>query len=458
MRQGRRAGDARVLHVRRNLPVERVEGAALVADRHPVRVDVGALAARRIAVPDDAKFVAAGRLAGDAHDSLLLLGTQGVSAVDPRSGAVRLLVEAQSIYRAVDRKRLRAHRFVHDITGNGLADFLIPDFHAYRAYVQRDSGEFDLFTLPVGADGRVIDEMANYVPRTPFIVDFTGDGRPDVLFVRDGRFEVFHQHARGRLREAPLLYATGVFLTPDLEADVRPGDGRDFAGLVLHSVHALEDLNGDGVPDLVVRRQHHHDGIEQHESYRVHYGRRSDDRLSFGEEPDAHIETTGMQLDPIFVDVNGNGRRDFGTATATLGIGTIIRALLTGASSMDVLFFAMDEDGRFRGEPDYRQSARVEVSMRNRQVDMPLLRVADLHGDGRKSLLVSEGRDVLWVYRGQPSGLFARRGERVRVTLPRETANVLVADLTGNGRDDLVLPFGPRDDPDRPRLELLISR
>jgi hypothetical protein len=452
----------------------RLEGSPYIAvtghsasERWLSLVDVGSLTAHRVDVPEGVQFIAAGRVAdagagagaGAEAERLLLLGAGGVSLYSPQTGDMRPLLETASIYRGADAKRLRSLAFVKDVTGNGLSDLLIPDFAAFYVFVQVRSGGFERFVLPIDAEMRTLDGVVSYAPREPHVVDFTLDGRLDIVFVLDGRLLVFRQHREGRIDETPLIHALGIPVTPDLEADLRPGDGRDFAGLVVHRVEALEDLDGDGLADLVVLRQHYQDGIDQHDSYRVHYGRRGDAGLVFAGEPDAHIETRGVQLEPIFEDVNGNGRRDFGVASASIGLGTIIRALITGSAGMDVLFYAMRDGGQFGPDPDYRQSARVEISLRSRQVDLPLVRLADLEGTGRRSLLVGEGRDVLWIYSADANGLFAPRGERVRIGLPRDTGGVLVTDLTGNGRDDLVLPFGTRDGgADRYRLELLLTR
>jgi hypothetical protein len=407
-------------------------------------VDLGNRQARRIDVPVDAQFIATGVLAGRG-ERLLFLGVGGVSAYLHESQTFIPLAETASLYRAVDQKRLRHFQFVADVNGNGLSDLLIPDFDAYHLFVQQQDGSFERHRLPVSAYPSTMERVPSYLPRRPQIVDLTLDGHTDIVLIEDGRFLVFEQRPDGRFSETPVIRAPGVYLTSDLEADIRPGEGRDFRGLSVHRVHALEDLNGDGVADLVVRRQQYQDGIDQRDSYRIHYGRRGVSGVTFPAEPDTVIRTEGMQLEPLFEDVNGNGRKDFGTLTATLGIGTIIRALLTGSATMDILFYGMDPDGRFAAEPDYRQTARVEISVRSRQADMPLLQLADLTGAGARSLLVGDGTETLWIYAPDGAALFARRGERVRVNLPRDSSNVLVTDITGNGKDDLVLPFGSRD-------------
>jgi hypothetical protein len=422
-------------------------------------VNIETLRAERIDVPADAQFIGKGTLAKFPGERLLFLGRHGVSAYLPESGELRRLIQTSSLYRNVDAKRLREIEFAVDLNDNGLTDVLIPDFDAFHLFLQQDDGRFLHHELPIGAEMRTQERVTSYVPRRPHLVDVSLNGRQDVVFVKDGSLIVFEQRDDGSFSDVPAAHALGAYLTPDLEADLRTGDGRDYQGLVVHRLQLFEDINGDGVADLVVRRQQYQDAIDQSDSYRIFYGRRSEQGLNFAAEPDALIHTEGMQLEPIFEDVNGNGRKDFGTITASIGIGTIIRALLTGGANMDILFYGMDDDGRFATEPDYRQRARVEISIRSGQAHMPLLRLADLRGEGSKYLVVGEGTDAMRLYAADADQLFVRRGERIAMQLPRDNSNVLVADLTGNGKDDLVLPFGPRDgDAQLNQLQLLLTR
>ena len=89
---------------------------------------------------------------------------------------------------------------------------------------------------------------------------------------------------------------------------------------------------------------------------------------------------------------------------------------------------------------------------------MPLFELANLDGSGQKSLIVGEGGDELRFYSPEPGRLFSRRSERLKLKLPRDARKVLVADLTGNGKDDIVLPFDAQDaEAQRNQLLLLLN-
>ena len=126
-------------------------------------------------------------------------------------------------------------------------------------------------------------------------------------------------------------------------------------------------------------------------------------------------------------------------------MGTIIRVLLRGSANLDIDFYLLNEKRQYPQKADFRQQATIDVSIGNFRYDMPLFQVANLSGDGFKSLLVGDGREQLRVYQHDNTRLFSRRSEKLKVDLPRDASKVRVLDITGNGKDDLVLPFDTQD-------------
>src|SRR5690606_34174250 len=108
---------------------------------------------------------------------------------------------------------------------------------------------------------------------------------------------------------------------------------------------------------------------------------------------------------------------------------------------------------------DFRQQATIDVSISNFRFDMPLFELADIDGSGKKSLLVGDGQDELKLYAQEDKRLFSRRSKSLDYSLPRDARRVKVADLTGNGRDDIILPFDSQDQQEvRNSIHLLLSQ
>ena len=72
-----------------------------------------------------------------------------------------------------------------------------------------------------------------------------------------------------------------------------------------------------------------------------------------------------------------------------------------------------------------------------------ILATADLDGDGRKDLVIRTAPDTLSVHRGTASGVWEKEPTPVRIPTMGKSPDVeaYAADLTGDGKDDLVLLY-----------------
>jgi len=133
--------------------------------------------------------------------------------------------------------------------------------------------------------------------------------------------------------------------------------------------------------------------------------------------------------------------------------------LLRGSANLDIDFYLLGANRQYKGKADFRQQATIDVSISNFRYDMPLFELADITGDGVKTLLVGDGRDTLKTYAPDSARLFSRRSEKHELDLPRDARRVKVADLTGNGKQDIILPFDSLDqDRLKNQLHILLNR
>ena len=74
---------------------------------------------------------------------------------------------------------------------------------------------------------------------------------------------------------------------------------------------------------------------------------------------------------------------------------------------------------------------------------VPAVLGADITGDGRKDLLVQKGEGTLLVYPGQAGEtMFAKKAIKLSLDLPESRAGIQVKDLDNDGRDELILDPG----------------
>ncbi|WP_213994658.1 VCBS repeat-containing protein [Arsukibacterium sp.] len=413
-----------------------------------------------VAIPANAQYFSQARLMtadNQLQQALVFLTLDGVSWYNPVSGDVEPLLQSPSIYRVLDKNRLRRSDFVLEL-GSEAADFLLPDFNQSHVFRQQPDGSFKQYSLKIDALVTSWRDNPSYEPRRHYIVDVDLDGRLDLVFIANGKFQVFYQLADGAFNSEPVAQNWPVALSTEQEADQRNDAGRSYSGQNIDSVRDITDIDGDGIADIVVNREQLADALERNNSFRVHFGKQTATGLSFNAEPDTRITTDTSPIAVMIDDFNADGRKDFYISSTHFGVGTIVRVLLRGSAKLDIDFYLLNEQRQYSSKADFKQSATIDVSISNLRYDMPLFELADLDGTGQQSLVVGEGGDELRFYSPEAGRLFSRRSERLKLTLPRDARKVLVADLTGNGKDDIVLPFDAQDaESQRNQLLLLLN-
>ena len=403
-------------------------------------IDLTTFTSKAMPIPDDAQFFQLATLAGAGSSQVVFLGINGISALDQKTNQLHRVLQAESIYRVVDSSRLRSADFVVDL-GSGLSDFIVPDFQYTHLYRQQTDGSFKHFALKVPALVFSWRDELRYEPRQHFLADVNADSMIDLVFVWQGKFHVFLQQQDGSFSTTSNLTDWPIALSTEQEADQRNDAGRSYSGQYIDTMRDITDIDADGVVDLVVNREQLADALERNNSFRVYFGSITKNGLQFNAEPDTQINTETSPIDVVMSDIDGDSRQDFYIPSTHFGVGTIIRVLLRGSANLDIDFFLLDAARKYPAKADFRQQATIDVSISNFRFDMPLFELADVDGNGNKDLLVGVGRDELKLYLQEDKRLFSRRSRRFDYALPRDARKVRVFDLSGNGKDDVILPF-----------------
>lgn len=407
-------------------------------------IDLKDFSAIAVDIPSNAQFFSKMRLAGAEREQLVFLTAKGVYAL--QENKLKELAKTSSMFPVVDHKRLPHLDIALDINNSGLSDLLIPDFTAHHLLVQQPEGNFKHYRFAIDAEVQMREfNTPHFMPRRAFPVDINLDNKKDVVFLRDGKLLAFLQQSDGSFSEQPKIITPNMAISLDGEANIRSGEGRSFEGLTIYRMQDFTDLDGDGMADMVIRREKFSSAVEQSYSYGVHYGQRGESGLTFSKKPDARIETEGIQFESIFADVNGDGRKDFYTPSATFSVGTIIRALISGTTALDIQFYLMNEDRSFDQQPNYNQKALADVSISRGTVDLPVFQVAAINTGAKKTLILGEKQEQLRIYQDDETQLFSSKVQRFKTPLPRDGSKVKVIDVNADGKEDLVLPFDSQD-------------
>ncbi len=255
-----------------------------------------------------------------------------------------------------------------------------------------------------------------------FVRDFNGDGRGDLIAAWQDHVAVYLQATTGRFSQEP---------SQTFHFNLRTEQERTLR--LVHISPLTEDLDGDGRVDLILTKV---------------TGRITDRRIvssvylnrsgGLPAQPHVRVEHDGFASTLVAKDLNGDGKRDLLFPIAKIGVGNLIRNLLTDRADISLLAHLYRDQGVYNKVADWMRNFTYQIDMSDGvmlQGVWPNVE-GDFDGDGKADLLVA-GNDAIAVYLATPEALFAREpAARVPVkTSPR----TIVQDLTGNSHTDIVM-------------------
>jgi hypothetical protein len=277
----------------------------------------------------------------------------------------------------------------------------------------------------------------------PFLVPSwkPAGGAPAAFFLGDAEISAFV--AGRRMRASRVTWASG-FLPPTK-------DGRAL----------LVDFDADGTPDLV-----HEDVTNLEGTYTFLRVPPPDSVPPAGEAtpavkggdirpPRGQVRLTGFQIPADYVDLDGDGRKDFVVTTIEIDAKNVMGAVM-GRKVKAVTRAFLNRSGRGGGEiffaptPDAEVDSTIGVAIRfsfTGAIDVKrsftILAKGDLDGDGRRDLVIRTGPSTLSVHRGTASGVWATEAVEVAIPPLGDSPDVegFVADVDGDRKDDLVLLY-----------------
>jgi hypothetical protein len=215
------------------------------------------------------------------------------------------------------------------------------------------------------------------------------------------------------------------------------------------------DLDADGVPDLV-----HMDATNN--EFKIAFFRtpppveKDASLLPGGSLRPAlsFLRLGGFPMDPTLADLDEDGRPDFVLTSIDIDPPNVLRAVSSGQVTAQTRAFlnrrAKEGDPLFPQEPDATVASDVGVAIRfnyagHIQIKRSFTIVVDgdYDGDRRKDLLIRTAPGEFTLRRGVRGGVWEEDGRAVAVPSMEEAPDVEAwpADLTGDGRDEVLLLF-----------------
>ncbi|MDE0323666.1 MAG: VCBS repeat-containing protein [Candidatus Poribacteria bacterium] len=409
-------------------------------------------------------------------DRLIMYEHGRLNWLDPESTIEHSLVTVPSMIVPPDGNIPHVD-ITRDVNGDARDDLVMPDSDGFWVFIQTTDGVFaDPMKLGPFTKKDRIYEVDGY-QHTPWNqsriheMDYNRDGRNDLVFWNVDHFKVHSQDEHGLFASVATTFTTGiVFDSDDLASLAAPygvrrrrRDHQPTGALTGRVLHSLTDMNGDGITDLGVFSLEGGSLWGMHSTYEVHFGTPTPDGgTMFAPDTDIEIQSDGIPFGMWQHDFNHDGQVDMMFTTLKLRIfkliGMLAHSALTGSDLRDLQFYTM-EGGIYPDTPNATRKIKTHTRSKSgeRSVTYPPVLIGDVNGDRHSDLLTGWGRKELRVFLGAPGlDLFARKPQKVAVTIPNNEEHTWLVDLNKDNKQDLLMYHLSTTDPHR--VTLLIAR
>ena len=377
-----------------------------------------------------------------AADDLLIITARGVSLQSfpgRVAQAKRVLIEHPTLFHQPVEGQLPRMRIVQDLSAPGSHEILLPGLGSLTVY-RRTAGlyekaaelEIDM-EVSGGATRRSTSraELAPYEVRYGFpaihLGDTTGRKLLDVIATDEDRVAVYRQ-------QPGLVFNKQPDFTRDFAVRTAADhEERDSSAAVL-----VADLDGDGVADLVVRKQVLQGISSASATSYVYFGKPGG---GYDQKPAQVLTSEGIGLlQPQLTDVTSDGRPDLIVPETSFGVFALIRMLTAKTAKVNFQVFPFDKvKRRFAEVPAFERALTFRIPVGGGADLAAVSLEADVTGDKRPDLIFGSSEEELSIYPGLGTGEFAL--EPVEVIPVLATAQLEAVDLDGKGRSDLLLHY-----------------
>ena len=379
-------------------------------------------------------------------ESLLFVTPHGVSAQGLRGrtpGPIRPLLEQATLFRQPIPGELPRVHLVHDLAAPGSHELLVPSLgglwiwkRTAAGYVKAAQVEVDMDAGIRGGGKRSASRREQSIPPIGLtygfpalhLADTDGDGLLDIVATQEDRVAIYRQGAGLVFRPQPDFTRDFTVRTPEEHRE----KGATASVLV-------RDLDGDGVADLVVRKQVFEGIASATTSLYVFFGKKGG---GYANEPAQVIQSEGVgPLETQLIDLTGDGHPDLLVPSMSFGVFAFVRVLTTKTVKIVFQIFPFEPLHRkFAATPIAERELKFRLSLSG---DFDLQAVdfsGDYDGDGKPDLAFGTGEEELSIFLSKGASNVVA-DEAAEVVVARSSGVFDAVDLDGKGRSDILLHF-----------------
>ncbi|MGB7063190.1 MAG: VCBS repeat-containing protein [Candidatus Zixiibacteriota bacterium] len=379
---------------------------------------------------------------GDTKKELLFLAGDGVYYYSLGEGsfnkAPSLLFSAESFFVSPEEE-VMIWDFCPDLE-DGDQLVIVPQMNGYGVWAREGVGEFvhqgklrfkpdiSLNSSPGKSDqDRGSIRFSYRIPGLIF-ADYNMDNDEDILMLGEEKIYVFLSKGGALFQEE-----ADEVIAWRSKAE---GEKQDFQ---------IEDLNGDGIIDLVLNES----GGD------LEKGVKSKTRICMGEgsagfrldSPHQIISSEKEASEVSFYDLDKDGKKEMIMASWGINIGSMVKVLLTKSFKFSLYIRSLTAGDLYPKKPDREMGLSIKVSLGgsdnsdNQEVDLS----GDFDGDGLNDLFFAAGDNILRFFLGRKGDFFAKKPQyEMGIEIPPGRNEII--DLDNDDRSDIVFSFADRED------------
>jgi len=410
----------------------------------------------------------------DKKQNLYFLSTDTLAIY--QEAKFKPLTKVQSLYIQEQADFLSKGDFIQDLNNDNFDDVIIADFNKTHILIGQGMASFAKQTLPIKPEVRVLSSGASYTQAKLYFSDVNFDQKTDILLVGDGEMIVYPQHGSSQFSSEAkhIVINEAISGTDWWNKRDESGEQLDQSDLEYRKLEELRDVNADGITDMVVRYTKASGVLDRVNDYEIFLGQKNttqgqEGTLTYAKQADSVIHAEGTLTGLEFVDIDNDDKLEVLLAGFDIGLSQIIGALVTGGIDQDVYVFKMSEQDKYLEKPAIKKGVELTFSLSSGQSGSAVVKLADLNGDGLKELVLSDDDDELKIYVGRKSDTkskgsnkkrsFHKRSVSYSTQLPKDGNLVMVEDLNGDGKDDLLMKFSRLDGDEKSKeFKVLFSK
>ena len=361
------------------------------------------------------------------------------------------VMNIDSIYIDKSPQFITRGSYVKSLNDDDFDDFIFSGFDDVSVYVGESKSTWKKQSLPIPPNVKRYRERITYEQREVFLVDMNLDGATDIVLAKEGELSVFFLKESDFYESEPKLFSIKSSISGLNWWDKRDanGEGLDQSDLVYRKLEELKDINNDGVTDMIVRYTKSSGVLDRVNDYEVYFGKAVDGLVSYDDSANTVIKAEGTLTGLEFVDIDEDSIFEVLLSGFDIGLSEIIGALVAGSIDQNVFLFKLDDKNRYSKKPVVNKEVELSFSLTSGQSGSPVVQLADITGDNIKDLILSDGDDELKIYFGTSGKkLLKRKSKSYEVNLPTDGNTLYVEDLNMDGKDDILMKYGPLDAPE----------